>query len=153
MRGPTTSPTRLHAPVNAVRDILQFAAAEVDDRGDRSAVVGGSAVEIHRREQVLLLARLAPDTGARRGELAALQIGDLDADVLTISRATSNELASAHNLAADLREPGRYQQAGALDEDTLARRRRVLGDNHPDTLTSADNLAADLRELGKPERI
>ena len=36
-----------------------------------------------------------------------------------------------------------------LDEDTLARRRRVLGEDHPDTLTSARNLARDLRALGK----
>ena len=44
-----------------------------------------------------------------------------------------------------------------LDEDTLARRRRVLGEDHPDTLASADNLAFSLqgvrgqaaRELGE----
>jgi Tetratricopeptide repeat len=44
-----------------------------------------------------------------------------------------------------------------LDEDTLARRRRVLGEDHPDTLASADNLAISLqgvrgqaaRELGE----
>jgi hypothetical protein len=46
---------------------------------------------------------------------------------------------------------GEYQQARALDEDTLARRRRVLGDDHPDTVTSASNLAADLRVLGEAE--
>ena len=42
-----------------------------------------------------------------------------------------------------------YQQARDLDEDTLTRRRRVLGDDHPDTLTSASNLAVDLRALGE----
>ena len=36
-----------------------------------------------------------------------------------------------------------------MDEDTLARRRRVLGEDHPDTLRSANNLAADLRALGE----
>src|SRR5690349_15687391 len=64
MRGPTTSPTRLHAPVDAVRHILQVAAAEVDDVGVGTAADGPSAVEIHRREQVLFLARRAADTGA-----------------------------------------------------------------------------------------
>ena len=44
---------------------------------------------------------------------------------------------------------GRYAEAGELDEDTLARSRRVLGDDHPDTLTSAHNLAFDLRNLGE----
>jgi hypothetical protein len=36
-----------------------------------------------------------------------------------------------------------------LDEDTLARSRRVLGEDHPITLASAGNLAADLRALGE----
>ena len=35
-----------------------------------------------------------------------------------------------------------------LDEDTLTRSRRVLGEDHPDTLISASNLAVDLRALG-----
>jgi hypothetical protein len=39
--------------------------------------------------------------------------------------------------------------ASALDEDTLAARRRVLGDDHPDTLTSAFHLVAELTELGE----
>lgn len=42
---------------------------------------------LHRAEQILLLARLAADSGARRGELAALQVDDLDGDVLTIAAA------------------------------------------------------------------
>ena len=44
---------------------------------------------------------------------------------------------------------GRYAEARDLDQDTLDRRRRVLGEDHPDTLTSANNLAIDLRELGE----
>ena len=34
------------------------------------------------------------------------------------------------------------------DEDTLARRRRDLGEDHPDTLAAADNLALSLRAAG-----
>ena len=41
------------------------------------------------------------------------------------------------------------QAARDLDHDTLARRRRILGHDHPDTLHSADNLAIDLRALGE----
>ena len=44
---------------------------------------------LHRAEQDLLLVRLAADTGARRGELAALQIQDLDGRVLRIDKAVS----------------------------------------------------------------
>jgi integrase len=91
MPDPSTSPARLHAPVETVCRILQFATAEVDD-ARRQPAVGGDHQVVHRCEQALLLARLAADTGARRGELAALKIDDLDGDVLTISRATSNEV-------------------------------------------------------------
>jgi len=38
-----------------------------------------------------------------------------------------------------------------MDQDTLARRRRVLGEDHPDTLNSAKNLAADLRALSEAD--
>jgi len=57
----------------------------------------------------------------------------------------------ASRLATNLRELGEYQQARALDQDTLARRRRVLGDDHPDTRIAAHNLAGDLRLLGEPK--
>ena len=40
-------------------------------------------------EQTLVLVRVAADTGARRGELAALRMGDLDGRVLRIERGVS----------------------------------------------------------------
>ncbi|WP_328396438.1 tetratricopeptide repeat protein [Streptomyces sp. NBC_00390] len=43
------------------------------------------------------------------------------------------------------------RHANTLTEDTLTRRRRVLGEDHPQTLTSAYNLAVDLGELGEVE--
>ncbi len=61
-------------------------------------------------------------------------------------------LASANNLALDLRAVGDHQQARTLDEDTLARRRSVLGDDHPSTLNSANNLARDLHALGEHQQ-
>ena len=36
-----------------------------------------------------------------------------------------------------------------MDEDTLERRRRVLGEDHPDTLDGARGLAITLASLGK----
>ncbi|MFE5685086.1 tetratricopeptide repeat protein [Streptomyces sp. NPDC056512] len=45
-----------------------------------------------------------------------------------------------------------HAQARDLDRDTLARRRRVLGEDHPDTLTSAGNLANRLAALGETEQ-
>jgi integrase len=99
MRGPAVGSTRLHAPVDSVRAILRTAADDVITARDQLLRLGlddprrrRAVRELHKAEQVLLLARLAADSGARRGELAALQIGDLDGDVLTISRGTSHEV-------------------------------------------------------------
>jgi hypothetical protein len=61
-------------------------------------------------------------------------------------------LTAANNLANRLGAVGRYEQARALDEDTLTRRRRILGDDHPDTLRSANNLANRLGALGQHEQ-
>jgi hypothetical protein len=58
-------------------------------------------------------------------------------------------LDAAAALAAVSRTLGRYEQARELEEAVLARSRRVLGEDHPDTLVSANNLAADLRDLGE----
>jgi hypothetical protein len=44
-------------------------------------------------------------------------------------------------------ELGRWSQQ--LIEDTLTRRHRMLGDDHPDTLRSANNLANNLSALGE----
>jgi Tetratricopeptide repeat len=44
---------------------------------------------------------------------------------------------------------GEYEQARRLDEDTLGRKRRVLGEDHPSTRLSVDALASVLRRLGE----
>ncbi|MFD6726017.1 tetratricopeptide repeat protein, partial [Streptomyces sp. NPDC060131] len=41
-------------------------------------------------------------------------------------------------------------EARRMDEDTLERRRRILGEEHPDTLDSAHSLAVTLHALGQP---
>jgi len=52
-----------------------------------------------------------------------------------------------HNLATTRRALGDLQGAQDLYEQALAGRRRVLGDDHPDTLASMTNLAETRREL------
>lgn len=52
---------------------------------------------LHQAEQVRLLVRLAADSGARRGELAALKFSDLDGRVLTIERGVSAEQIGPSN--------------------------------------------------------
>ena len=58
-------------------------------------------------------------------------------------------MRSAHHLAADLRNVGEVQASRDLAQDTLDRRRRVLGEDHRETLYSANNLGATLRALGE----
>lgn len=53
-----------------------------------------------------------------------------------------------HNLAETLHNLGHLQHARDLHRQTLAARRRVLGDDHPNILTSVHSLAETLRDLG-----
>lgn len=89
MRGPGKPAPRKALADDLVRALLATAEtrlleAVANDSGSKS-----SAARRHRAEQDLLLVRLAADTGARRGELAALQIADLSGRTLCIERALS----------------------------------------------------------------
>jgi hypothetical protein len=44
---------------------------------------------------------------------------------------------------------GKYEEAEAINRQTLARREKVLGPEHPDTLGSMNNLAGVLNSQGK----
>src|SRR6476661_2236181 len=89
MRGPPQPNVRLHVPIEQVRSLLASAAQQVDDAYADPTSDRRAQSRLHRAQQLLLLTRLAADSGARRGELASLQLGDLDGDVLTIARNTS----------------------------------------------------------------
>jgi hypothetical protein len=47
---------------------------------------------------------------------------------------------------------GDHQAARQLDEDTVIRRRRVLGDDDHDTLHTANNLVGVSRDLGQDDQ-
>jgi Tetratricopeptide repeat len=55
----------------------------------------------------------------------------------TSARATPTPWPPPATSPVSLRAAGEYQAARELGEDTLARRRRVLGEDHPDTGASA----------------
>jgi len=82
----------MHVPVDHVRAILACARQQAIDAAIRQGRSPSDRMALHRAEQTLLLTRLAADSGARRGEFAALQLTDLDGEVLTIARGTSNEV-------------------------------------------------------------
>jgi hypothetical protein len=58
---------------------------------------------------------------------------------------------SAYCLANSLHELGQYEQDRKLGENVLARCRRVLGEDHPQTLRAAATVAASLA-YGEHER-
>jgi tetratricopeptide (TPR) repeat protein len=54
-----------------------------------------------------------------------------------------------NNLAVAYQDNGQLKKALPLFEETLAKRKRVLGADHPDTLTSMNNLASAYRADGQ----
>ena len=80
------------ARVRVLRSALGWAHAEcVLDQNPLEGMRGPPQPDIRQHAPVEAV-RAAADSGARRGELAALQFTDLDGDVLTIARGTSNEI-------------------------------------------------------------
>ena len=91
MRGPGRSTPRRPLTDDDVHALLLTAStrlleAEANDNGTPA-----SQRRRHAAELDLLLLRLAADTGARRGELVALRVDDLQGRVLRIERAVSAE--------------------------------------------------------------
>ncbi|KAK3614866.1 hypothetical protein LTR22_027643 [Elasticomyces elasticus] len=56
---------------------------------------------------------------------------------------------SVGNLASVYRDQGQWQEAEELEEQVLETRKRVLGEEHPDTLLSMNNLAATCSNQGR----
>jgi integrase len=81
----------MHVPEQDVHALINMANVLVQKAEGASDGSVSSLKALHKAEQVRLLVRLAADSGARRGELAALMFSDLDDRVLTIERGVSGE--------------------------------------------------------------
>lgn len=95
MRAPPRPAPRKHLVMSEVAKLLiageqavTVASGRLDQRPDDAHRLEALFVA----EQTRLLVRLAADTGARRGELATLRLGDLDGRVLSIERNLSLEV-------------------------------------------------------------
>jgi integrase len=91
MRGPARPQPRRHHTITEVL-LLRTAEGAVHDAAAALAADPASLRwrrQLFSAEQTMLLVRLAADSGARRGELAALRMADLDGRVLTIERNVS----------------------------------------------------------------
>ena len=126
-----------------------------EDHPDTLTAASNLAVSLRAAGEYQAARELGEDTLARRRRVLGEDHPDTlaSADGLAISlRAVGGlpgALAAASNLAAIVRHSGEHQAARELGEDTLARRRRVLGEDHPDTLASANGLAISLRAAGE----
>ena len=95
MRGPARPEPRRPLDDHAIGALLSAAEVRLLEAyanhppGEEGRSHQRTAHALHRAEQDLLLVRLAADSGARRGELAALRIDDLDDRLLHIARAVS----------------------------------------------------------------
>lgn len=106
IKGPPRPMPRLHHTITEVRLLLRTAEATVDRIGADLSATPGSA-RCRRRlfsaERTLLLVRPAADSGARRGELAALRHSDLGGRVLSIERGLSRRAECSGRPAAPWR--------------------------------------------------
>jgi integrase len=89
MRGPGRATPRRPLPDEAVHTLLGTADAALLEAVANDTGSARTRHHRHRSELVLLMVRLAADSGARRGELAALRLDDLHDRVLHIDRADS----------------------------------------------------------------
>ena len=165
-------PHRLPEPLStAASDPLALADAVAALRRYSLVRVIGDGLFIHRLLQTVVRATL--DTSSRRAwAAAAIQLLRANFPHFSTQVATWTECqrllphalaVAAHGQHLDV-EPetclwllnkaamylwsrGQYRQAHTLIEQTLTSRRRVLGDDHPNTLSSMDNLATVRRKL------
>ncbi|WP_329070321.1 tyrosine-type recombinase/integrase [Amycolatopsis sp. NBC_01480] len=95
MRSPPRPYPRKHLPPPQVRQL--FAAADRQRLAAAARLLERPmsrqrALDLFHAEQDELLVRLAADSGARRGELAALRVDDLEGRVLSIERAAKDAM-------------------------------------------------------------
>jgi len=149
--GPQQLPARWHEGTSPVLRILSGPPGALAGRGMTAAgcpvrlnstgdvvglVLSGKASISAQVLSAERLARAHERTGSARSQ------GDVEVEELAVMDAE----------AARLRWSGRAEEARRLDEETLTRRRAVLGPDHVGTLASASNLAADLRDLGDADQ-
>ena len=126
-----------------------------EDHPDTLAAASGLAISLRAAGEYQAARELEEDTLARRRRV----LGEDHPDTLASAAGLADSLravgghpgtvTSADNLALSVTRRDEHQAARELAEDTLARRRRVLGEDHPDTLTTASGLAISLRVVGE----
>jgi integrase len=160
MRGPARPEPRRHHTVGEVRLLLRTARDNVDRTAAAVAAEPRSAGRrrlLFSAEQGLLLVRLAADSGARRGEMAVLRLGDLDGRVLTIERGLSQGVLGSTKSSRTRRLTLGATTTKLITDhfSSWAERGAPLADwlfaptPTRDTYVTADSLSHKFRRLGK----
>jgi non-specific serine/threonine protein kinase/serine/threonine-protein kinase len=125
-----------------VRDVLDKASKDVGPKlAGQPRVESAVRSALGRTYFALAMYDAAEEHFTKALELDRRALGDDDPQTL-ISQQLLGRLR---------RVQGRLPEARRTYEDTLARRRRVLGENHLDTIGSMNDLAVALDQLGLPE--
>ena len=144
--------------VTAMHETAERSLADAtDDTGDKR-------VHTLISRTIAVLERASTRTGALADSAIEVLIDQLTTAVPSGVSAGASTLAHARHLAWPLLDPryaflldavafhdsrrGDYRLARTQEEQVLAARRRLLGDEHPDTLTSRSSLAVTLGALG-----
>jgi hypothetical protein len=70
---------------------------------------------------------------------------------LVTSIPTSSRATATSNLANKLGDQGELDEAASMQKEALEKRKRILGEAHPDTITAMGNLANSLGDQGNVE--
>jgi integrase len=164
VRGPARPQPRRHHSLAEVRPLLGCAEQEVERASASLAAEPASPRwlrSLFSAEQDLLLVRLAANSGARRGKLAVLRLGDLDGRVLTIERGLS------HGVRGSTKSPrARRLTLGATTVALIHRQFDSWAERKPtpmsdwlfaptparETYMTADALSHKFRRLGRRRR-
>ncbi len=114
--------------------LLAVEPAALDSQGLRDLAKGAAWYLTSRGD-----AQAGHDLASRLYERARARLGPDD----------GYTLLTANALGQSLRDMGRFVRARQLDEDSLARHRRLSGEYHPLTLLSVTNLSIDRYALGE----
>jgi integrase len=139
MRGPQRPGTRMHVPEQDVLALLRMSQVLVEKADAARDGSVRSLKALHKAEQVRLLMRLAADSGARRGELAAFKFGDLDGRILTIERGVSGEQVGPTKTKRTRRLTLGRTTAGLWRASERTWRERNVGATFGDWVISPDN--------------
>lgn len=120
-----------------------------DDHPGTLAIANNLAIALRELGEHDRADELDQDILTRLGHIVGDDTGGV---AISLGRADEPPKPPAPSHPVDSRVADKHEQARKQGQETLDRRRRILGMDHPDTLNTAHNLAATLFTLGRYEQ-